>query len=142
MSTATKTKPKAKKPDRQKAKKTAPRVSSKAKKEASKGRSRPRLDDAGVKAEEKKYREKYPRVVRGSFQDITQKKGDKFEQKRSVEVRCVTRGCGNVRRIATSDLAQVDRCEECTYQDRLKRRQDLRREVAEANGKKSKSRKK
>ena len=50
----------------------------------------------------------------------------KYKHKRSVLIQCVRIECTNTRRIATSDLAQVQLCEECTKDARNTRKRSRR----------------
>jgi hypothetical protein len=84
------------------------------------------LDEAAL-------RKVYPHIVADSLKDATKRPG-RFLQKRTVEIKCAYKGCDVVRRIATSDLAQVKFCKEHTRQLRLQRRRDARvtKKVAKA----------
>jgi len=68
---------------------------------------------------------RYPHVVLGSLREVSAREG-KFHMKRSVQIKCTFPGCETLRRIATSDLAQVTLCEEHTRQARLRRRREAR----------------
>jgi len=52
--------------------------------------------------------ERYPQAVRGTFRLET---AGRLATKHSVEIRCAESGCTTRRRVATSDLFQVERCE-------------------------------
>jgi hypothetical protein len=80
-------------------------------------------------AAEAALRHKYPQVVAGSIKDVSSKDG-KFHMKRSVQIKCAFPGCETLRRVATSDLAQVTLCEEHTRVARLQRRREARAIVA------------
>jgi hypothetical protein len=73
-------------------------------------------------AREKELTKQYKRIVPGSIQ--REIKG-KLAGKLSVEIRCATKGCPNVRRVATSDLHQVKFCEDCTRERRNKARRKI-----------------
>jgi hypothetical protein len=83
---------------------------------------------------ERQLRRKYPRIVEGSIRPAAKSEAEavrlkvdkKFVHKITVEIRCATKGCPNVRRVATSDLAQVRYCEACTIKRRLARRKAAR----------------
>lgn len=68
---------------------------------------------------------KYPHIVPGSLRNI--ETSGKYEGKRTIEIRCQYPGCNKVRRIATSDLAQVKFCEEHTLLQRAERRRERRK---------------
>lgn len=68
---------------------------------------------------------KYPHVVVGSLREIGTRDG-KFHMKRNVQIKCTFPECETLRRVATSDLAQVKLCEEHTRVTRLQRRRDAR----------------
>lgn len=82
-------------------------------------------------AREKELRKDYPRIVEGS---IRREKDGVHKGKLSVVIRCAKRGCPNKRRVATSDLHQVQYCVDCTKEMRAARRRDARKA---ANGKAS-----
>ena len=73
---------------------------------------------------EVEIRKKYRYVVVGS---ICREVGGCHAGKITVEIRCGGRGCGGVRRVATSDLFQVRLCEVCTREVRNKRRRAARK---------------
>lgn len=97
-------------------------------------RSRPLLDAAGLKEEEARLRKAYPNIVVGSLCNIGADPGKNpiWAHKRTVEIKCATPGCKNTRRIATSDLHQVEFCEDCTRAQRLERRRNSRKKAAKA----------
>lgn len=64
---------------------------------------------------------KYPRVQSGSLEF------DEAAGKQTVLIKCAVRGCKNERRVFTSDLFQVDKCEEHTAQQRRERRAEAAR---------------
>lgn len=93
---------------------------------------RPLLDQKGLKAEEEALRKKYKgtvMIVPGSLRN----RGDDpdhnklYKNKRTVVIKCKKRGCQNTRRIATSDIHQVQFCETCTIRDRMDRKNSARR---------------
>jgi hypothetical protein len=61
-------------------------------------------------ARERALRQIYRHVLPGTIHAETE---GTHTGKITVEIRCQTRGCKNVRRVATSDLFQVKRCAEC-----------------------------
>jgi hypothetical protein len=67
-------------------------------------------EDARLKAKERETRKKYRHVVPGTIRAETE---GAHAGKITVEIKCGSRGCKNVRRVATSDLFQVKRCAEC-----------------------------
>ena len=69
--------------------------------------------------------QQYPHVVTGSLREATLHNG-KFHLKRNVQIKCSSPGCEVLRRVATSDLAQVKMCEDHTRIARLQRRRDNR----------------
>lgn len=70
-------------------------------------------------AKEKEIRKKYRRVEEGSIRKETE---GKFANKITVVIRCKHHGCDRTRRVATSDLHQVEMCEECTRTTKLSKR--------------------
>ncbi len=87
-------------------------------------------DEAALLAErEKNLRKKYHRINPGTLRYETD---GHHKGKYTVEIRCATRGCPNVRRVATSDLFQVSLCEECTAIARANKRKAARKEAAAA----------
>ena len=79
--------------------------------------------------------QQYPHVVTGSLREATLHNG-KFHLKRNVQIRCSSPGCEVLRRVATSDLAQVKMCEDHTRIARLQRRRDGRAAIKAAKIKK------
>lgn len=103
-------------------------------------KSRPRklLTPEELQEQETALKNKYSHLVKGTLLNAT--KGDpakgltpneitKFRHKRSCAIQCT---CGLVRRIATSDLAQVKLCPDCTKDERNRRKRE-RRATAAAN---------
>lgn len=92
-------------------------------------RSRPLLTADELKAEEAAYVEAGYKIVKGTLRNRGEdpKKEERFKAKRSVEVKCETRGCGTVYRVATSDLHQKLFCDECTLEQRAERKNAARR---------------
>ena len=76
-----------------------------------------RMDEAALKA-------KYSHVVSGTL------KFDKAAGKQTIEIKCKKRGCDVRRRIFTSDLFQIDMCEEHTLERRATRRAEARKAKA------------
>ena len=102
-------KPTAKVKPQQKAKpaKTAPKA--KAKPTAAK----PTLDLA-VAEKQLMARYKNRKIVKDSLRDSGDPKTiNSFGHKRTIEIHCEVKGCKNIRRIATSDLHQVNKCLDC-----------------------------
>jgi hypothetical protein len=95
-------------------------------------KSRPILDEAGLKAAEAELRTSYPAIVKGSLRNVGDDPGKdpKWAHKRTVEIKCAHPGCTKVRRIATSDLHQVTMCEEHTHEYRLAARRKSRAAAA------------
>lgn len=109
-----------------------------------KPKSRPRklLTQDELTTEEEKLRKRYPHIVKGTLRNatkgnpmdgLTQDEIRKFKHKRSVIIQCqrtlVGQGeapCTANRRIATSDLAQVLMCENCTREERNARKRERR----------------
>jgi len=79
-----------------------------------------RLNKDELAVAEKELRKKYPHVVKGSLRNISN--GATHKGKRTAEIKCAARGCTKTRRVATSDLAQVRYCDECTQERRAARR--------------------
>lgn len=119
---ATATKAKTKKPAKAKPKAKKPTT-----------KPRPLLDKEELKDEEKLIREDYPHVIKGTLRNIGEdpKRIKVWTTKRTVEIKCAKRGCAIKRRVATSDLHQVDKCPDCTIDERLKRRREARKLIAE-----------
>lgn len=69
---------------------------------------------------------KYPQIVKGSMRDIDPDETSEYYNKRTVQIICKTDGCSNKRRIATSDLHQVENCDHCVRTARLSRRRQAR----------------
>lgn len=65
--------------------------------------------------------EDYPHVVAGSLSFI------ETENKQAVEILCSTEGCEHTRKVRTSDLWQVEKCQACTRKDRRERARDRRK---------------
>ncbi|HKA53866.1 MAG TPA: hypothetical protein VKJ47_09425 [Candidatus Binatia bacterium] len=65
---------------------------------------------ARLVAKERDTHKKYRHVLPGTIRAETE---GTHAGKITVEIRCQTRGCKAVRRVATSDLFQVKRCAEC-----------------------------
>lgn len=80
-------------------------------------------------AREKEIRKTYKAVISGSIRRET---NGHHVNKLTVNIECCERGCKNVRRVATSDLFQVSRCEGCAEEHR----KALRRKTPSKNGKK------
>jgi hypothetical protein len=78
---------------------------------------------------EKELRREYKRVLPGT---IKKESGGVHAGKFSVEISCRQRGCANTRRVATSDLFQIDSCETCTKRLRAQRRRDRRKNGGKA----------
>jgi hypothetical protein len=102
-------------------------------KKVKKAAARPLLDSKELEAEEKDFRKKYSSIVKGSLRNIGDdpKKDKRWRTKRTVEIKCSKRGCGEVRRIATSDLHQVTMCAAHVIQERLARKRESRKAKAE-----------
>jgi acetyl-CoA carboxylase beta subunit len=79
--------------------------------------------------------QQYPHVVTGSLREASLHNG-KFHLKRNVQIKCASPGCEVLRRVATSDLAQVKMCEDHTRIARLQRRRDGRAALKAAKTKK------
>ena len=97
-------------------------------------RTRPLLSADQLKAEEKEYVEKGYRIVKGTLRNRGEdpEQDPKVASKRSVEIECGKRGCHERRRIATSDLHQVQFCEPHTLEDRAARKNEARRKATKA----------
>lgn len=100
------------------------------------GRPRKPLDTDGLRTAEAELKQKYPQVVEGTLinatkgaptNGLTDDEVHKYNHKRSIIINCP---CGAARRIATSDLAQVTLCEDCTREARNQRKRDRRAEAA------------
>lgn len=98
-------------------------------------RPRKPLDPVGLTAAETELRAKYPHIVEGTLLNATKgvaqpnlspAEAYKFKWKRSVIIQCA---CGQQRRIATSDLAQVTLCEDCTRATRNANKRATRQRV-------------
>jgi len=98
-----------------------------------KGRPRKPLTPEQLATNSLALREKYPHAQSGTRLNAT--KGQptpglndaevaKYKHKRSIAIKCTT--CSNERRIATSDLAQVHLCENCTRNARNSRKRQRR----------------
>lgn len=126
MATATK-----KKTSRAKSKSSKAKKSSKAAKKTSKKDLKPDHPDV-IKEKEKEIYSKYGpngskakrKLVRGSTR--WNKKRNKYE----IEIVCAHPGCKEHRYVATSDLFQVDMCEEHTKERRNKARAEKRKKNA------------
>jgi hypothetical protein len=90
--------------------------------------------EISLKDVEKGLVERYTKqdIVAGSLRDVGTIK--EFGNKRSIEIKC--QDCQTKRRIATSDLHQTCRCEECIKTVRLERRKGARGSSKKAKGKK------
>jgi hypothetical protein len=106
------------------AEKVVAKKNDKAKAPAKKPKAEPK--PVNLADEEKKLQDNYPerKIVKGSIKDAGTYK--EFGNKRTVEIKCGTEGCKNVRRVATSDLHQVGHCEDCIKEIRLSRRKTTR----------------
>jgi hypothetical protein len=98
-------------------------------------RPRKPLDPVGLTAAEAELRAKYPHIVEGTLLNatkgiaqfwLTPAEAHKFKWKRSIIIQCA---CGQQRRIATSDLAQVTLCEDCTRATRNASKRALRQRI-------------
>ena len=106
-----------------------------------KGRPRKLLTPEQIQEEEQTLLERYQHLIPNTLTNAT--KGNpvegltpaevtKYEHKRSVLIKC--NDCDNQRRIATSDLAQVKLCEDCTRNARNARKRQRRADAkADAN---------
>jgi len=79
-----------------------------------------RLNKDELDAAEKVLRKKYRQIVPGTLKNLSA--NGSHAGKRTVQIRCATHGCDNVRKVATSDLAQVRFCVTCTDERRAERR--------------------
>ena len=75
-------------------------------------------DELGVA--ERVLRKKYRHIVPGTLKNLSA--NGLHHGKRTVVVTCAANKCENDRKIATSDLAQVRYCIECTTERRAARR--------------------
>lgn len=98
-------------------------------------RPRKPLTKDGLATAEATLRAKYPHIIEGSLRNATKNQPTddmdkdevaKFHHKRSVRIHCKNSACRNTRRIATSDLAQVAYCEDCTRANRNTRKRERR----------------
>jgi hypothetical protein len=106
-------------------------------------RPRKPLTKDGLATAETTLRAKYPHIIEGSLRnatknqptdDMTEDEVAKFHHKRSVRIHCLCHDraddggarCPNTRRVATSDLAQVAYCEDCTRANRNARKRARR----------------
>ena len=101
-----------------------------------KGRPRKLLSQEELQTEEARFMAIGRGIVAGTLLNATKDSpmdgldmGEvhKYRHKRSVIIECAADGCYVQRRIATSDLAQVILCEECTRVARNARKRDRRR---------------
>jgi hypothetical protein len=84
------------------------------------GKSNVAQSDKEILAEkEATLRKKYKSIVEGSIRRHT---NGQYAGKITVSIQCATKGCGNTRTVATSDLFQVRYCEKCTEERRQARR--------------------
>jgi hypothetical protein len=83
-------------------------------------RKKKRLNREELDAAEKVLRKKYRHIVKGTLKNVSPN-GLHFG-KRTVKIQCATTGCDSQRKIATSDLAQVRYCTDCTQERRAARR--------------------
>ena len=74
-------------------------------------------------AKEREIRRTYPRVLKGTIRKETH---GAHAGKITVVIKCATKGCGNTRRVATSDLFQVRYCPDCTRNLRNAKRREAR----------------
>ena len=103
-------------------------------------RPRKLLSPSELTIEENNYKIKYPHITSGTLtnatkdnptEGLTPEEVTKYRHKRSCEIQCQFVGadgvaCQNTRRIATSDLAQVKLCDECTRIARNQRKRERR----------------
>lgn len=103
------------------------------KEEKPKGRPRKLLTPEELTTEETKLRTKYPHLIENTLINATKNQPidglsdsevQKFHHKRSCLIKCSN--CELQRRIATSDLAQVTLCENCTKDERNRRKRERR----------------
>jgi hypothetical protein len=101
---------------------TQPNLTTRAKPKP-KPRPRKLLTTQQLTTTEKTLKQKYPHIKDGTLRNATKgmatpgytpEEITKYNHKRSVTINCTNDGCNNQRRIATSDLAQVKLCENCT----------------------------
>lgn len=97
-----------------------------------KGRPRKLLTQEQIQAEEKVLLERYPHIIPSTLMNatkgnpvegLTPEEVTKYKHKRSILITCT---CGKHRRIATSDIAQVKLCPECTKNARNARKRQRR----------------
>lgn len=97
-------------------------------------KSRPRklLNQKELQTQEANLRKRYPHLVQGTLlnatkgnplEGLTAEEVQRFHHKRSCIIKCT---CGTTRRIATSDLAQVKLCPDCTKDERNRRKRERR----------------
>ena len=79
-----------------------------------------RLNREELDAAERILRKKYRHIVSGTLKNLSA--NGVHHGKRTVTIKCAASGCDNTRRIATSDLAQVRYCADCTVERRVARR--------------------
>lgn len=79
-----------------------------------------RLDSTELVQAEIALRKKYPHIVKGSLKNLGSRGA--YAGKRTVMIKCSAPRCASTRRVATSDLAQVRFCEDCTQARRAERR--------------------
>jgi len=79
-----------------------------------------RLNKDELKDAETTLRKKYKHVIPGTLKNLAAV--GNWSGKRTVKIKCATPRCGNERKVATSDLAQVRYCERCTLRRRRQRR--------------------
>lgn len=83
-------------------------------------RRKKRLNRDELNAAEKQLHKKYRHIVAGTLKNVSA--NGMHAGKRTVKIECATPNCDNERKIATSDLAQVRYCCECTQERRAERR--------------------
>lgn len=83
-----------------------------------------RLNRDELDAAEKVLRKKYRHIVVGTLKNLSF--NGLHHGKRTIVITCATSKCENERKIATSDLAQVRYCTECTLERRTVRRRKPR----------------
>ena len=79
-----------------------------------------RLNRDELDVAEKTLRKKYRHIVTGSLKNLSA--NGLHHGKRTIVVKCATPKCEETRKIATSDLAQVRFCTDCTLERRAARR--------------------
>ena len=79
-----------------------------------------RLNREGLDAAEKVLRKKYRHIVLGTLKNLSA--NGVHHGKRTVTIKCAAPKCDVTRKIATSDLAQVRYCKDCTNEQRAARR--------------------